>query len=298
MSVNAAFRTVRAACRAVQAAVGSGARPAAAGRAVLGVAALGTIVGLSSFGAVAGSANAVDTPAALGHHAADAAPAPGSPAEAATAAGSPAETVPAGSPAEATTAAGSPVEAAGPTDPVVASVTAVALPDAAKIPSYEGALQPNAYYCGPAATRIALTAHGYAPSFDDLARALGTTPAGTASIFEVTRVLNEVHGYERYESVELSHRGATGAQVKKLREDVKKAINEGDPVVANIIGTITDTAGEVHSYNGGHYVTITGYSDGGEIFTVTDPADRVGSNEYQVPLRVMADWISSRGYTA
>jgi hypothetical protein len=172
------------------------------------------------------------------------------------------------------------------------------MPDAAKIPSYEALLQPNAYYCGPAATRIALTAHGYRPSFDDLARALGTTPAGTASIFEVTRVLNDVHGYERYESVELSHRGATGAQVKRLRHDVMKAINEGDPVVANVIGTITDTAGEVHSYNGGHYVTITGYSDQGRMITVTDPADRVGSNEYQVPVRVMADWISSRGYTA
>jgi len=69
-------------------------------------------------------------------------------------------------------------------------------------------------------------------------------------------------------------------------------------VVANIIGTVTDTAGEVHSYNGGHYVTVTGYADGGRTITVTDPADRVGSNEYQVPLRVMADWISSRGYTA
>lgn len=271
MSVNAAFRTVRAACRTVHAAVGSGTRPAATGRAVLGVAALGAIVGLSSFGAVTGSANAADTPP---------------PADAAA-------PVDAGSPVDVAAPDG-----AAPTAEVVVSAAPVALPDAAKIPRYEGILQPNAYYCGPAATRIALTAHGYVPSFDDLARALGTTPAGTASIFEVTRVLNEVHGYERYESVELSHRGATGAQVKKLRDDVMKAINDGDPVVANVIGTVTDTAGEVHSYNGGHYVTITGYTDQGEFLTVTDPADRVGSNEYQVPLRVMADWISSRGYSA
>jgi hypothetical protein len=190
--------------------------------------------------------------------------------------------------------------AADPSD--LASSTAVAtlstVPDAAKVPSYEGALQPNAYYCGPAATRIALTAHGYRPTFDELAQALGTTPAGTASIFEVTRVLNQVHGSDRYESVELSQRGATSAQVKKLRHDVVAAINDGDPVVANIIGTITDTAGEVHSYNGGHYVAITGYADRGETVIVTDPADRVGSNEYRVPVRVMADWISSRGYSA
>jgi hypothetical protein len=179
-----------------------------------------------------------------------------------------------------------------------ATLAAPTRPDVAQLSGYDGALQPNAYYCGPAATRIALSVHGYRPSFDELAVALGTTPAGTASIFEVTRVLNSVYGDGRYKSVELAHKGATGAQVKKLRSDVMKAINEGDAVVANVIGTITDTAGEVHSYNGGHYVTITGYTDGGRTLTVTDPADSIGSNEYQVPLRVMADWISSRGYTA
>jgi Peptidase_C39 like family len=171
-------------------------------------------------------------------------------------------------------------------------------PDAGQVAGYEALLQPNGYYCAPAATRIALTAHGHTPTFDDLARDLGTTVRGTASIFEVTRVLNGVYGYERYKSVELSHKGATGRQVKNLRSDVIKAVNEGDPVVANIIGTVTDTAGEVHSYDGGHYLTITGYTDGGRTLTVTDPADAIGSNEYHVRLRVMADWISSRGYSA
>lgn len=264
--------SVHAAVRAVRTAVRDGARRAAVGRTALGLAAVGAMVGLSAVSGVVGP----------GARAADAAASEGA--------------------ASASEDAGviASEDAAAVALAEAASMTAapVAMPDAAKIPSYEALLQPNAYYCGPAATRIALTAHGYRPSFDDLARALGTTPAGTASIFEVTRVLNDVHGYERYESVELSHRGATGAQVKRLRHDVMKAINEGDPVVANVIGTITDTAGEVHSYNGGHYVTITGYSDQGRMITVTDPADRVGSNEYQVPVRVMADWISSRGYTA
>lgn len=188
--------------------------------------------------------------------------------------------------------------AATPTDAQSTTMAAPAKPDAAQLGGYDPALQPNAYYCGPAATRIALSVHGHRPSFDELASALGTTPAGTASIFEVTRVLNSVYGDQRYESVELPRKGATGAQVKKLRADVMNAITAGDAVVANIIGTITDTAGEIHSYNGGHYVTITGYSDGGRTLTVTDPADRIGSNEYQVPLPVMADWISSRGYAA
>jgi hypothetical protein len=276
VSVHAALRTLHTAAR-------DGVRRTASGRAVLGLAALGAIVGLSSFGAVVGPSAS----ASVGDDAASEGTAP-----AVAASGGTAAVAVSGD----TVASGD--TAVGPEEVAIVDTAPATMPEAAKVPSYEGALQPNGYYCGPAATRIALTAHGYRPSFDDLARALGTTPAGTASIFEVTRVLNDVHGYERYHSVELSHRGATSAQVKRLRYDVMKAINEGDPVVANVIGTVTDTAGEVHSYNGGHYVAITGYTDRGRMLTVTDPADRVGSNEYQVPVRVMADWISSRGYTA
>jgi YD repeat-containing protein len=72
----------------------------------------------------------------------------------------------------------------------------------------------------------------------------------------------------------------------------------GDPVVANIVGTVSDTIGEVHSYNGGHYLTITGYTQDGRLISITDPADRVGGNEYQVPLDRMADWMATRGYSA
>jgi hypothetical protein len=173
-----------------------------------------------------------------------------------------------------------------------------AVPAAAKLPSYVGALQPNGWYCAPAATRIALSAHAILPPFDDIAAALGTTRNGTASIFEVTRVLNMIYGADRYQSVELAERRATPEQVQKLQADVVRTINEGDAVVANIIGTVYDTAGERHAYNGGHYLTITGYGDSGATVTVTDPADRVGSNEYQVPVGAMADWIAARGYTA
>jgi len=173
-----------------------------------------------------------------------------------------------------------------------------ATPATMQLAGYVGALQPNGWYCGPAATRIALSAHGIVPSFDDIAAALGTTRNGTASIFEVSRVLNNIYGWQRYTSVEVPGGDITGNQVKSLREDVVTAINDGDPVVANIKGTITDFAGEVHSYPGGHYVTITGYSDNGDTVTVTDPADRVGSNEYQVSAATMLWWTASRGYTA
>jgi hypothetical protein len=170
-------------------------------------------------------------------------------------------------------------------------------PETYRIPSYDNQLQPNGFYCGPAATRIALTAHGFTPPQVGIAGALGTTEAGTASINEVTRVLNN-HVGARYGSVEISNRDATQAQTDQLQRDVVYSINQNDPVVANVAGTTMDTDGEYHSYPGGHYLTITGYTDEGRRVIVTDPADRVGSNEYQVPTDWMADWIATRGYTS
>jgi hypothetical protein len=180
--------------------------------------------------------------------------------------------------------------------PVAAVVAAVA--PTGRVANYVGALQPNGWYCGPAATRIALSAHGILPTFDTIAYGLGTTRHGTNSILDVTRVLNGYYGDGRYASVQIPERSATTAQVKKLRSDVVSTISAGDVVVANIKGTIFDTAGAMHSYNGGHYVSITGYTDSGGLVTVTDPADRIGSNEYQVPVAVMADWIATKGYAA
>ena len=169
-------------------------------------------------------------------------------------------------------------------------------PGANKVVGYDGALQPNGYYCAPAAVRIALSGHGHAPNFDDLAKDLHTTVNGTDSIHDVTRVLNYNLG-GGYRSVEIPERGANAEQTEKLRTDVVTSINAGDPIVANIAGTVSDTIGEVHSYNGGHYLTITGYTEDGRLISIADPADRAGGNEYQVPVDRMADWIATRGYS-
>ena len=171
-------------------------------------------------------------------------------------------------------------------------------PAATQLANIDGTLQPNGYYCGPAATRIALSAHDKTPSFDALANDLGTTTSGTNSIDDITRVLNANHGDDkRYVSVKLPNRNADDAQTDKLRTDVMAAIGAGDPVVVNIAGTVTDTDGQRHSYEGGHYLTATGYTEGGTLITITDPADRDGDNEYQVPVDRLADWAATRGYT-
>jgi hypothetical protein len=192
-----------------------------------------------------------------------------------------------------------PVTSAHAAEPAIPNVPANAAtaPEQARIDKYDGALQPNGYYCGPAATRIALSAHGQPPSFDALAKDLGTTRDGTKSIDDITRVLNQ-HTGGRYTAVKFDNPTVTDEQTNQLRTDIMTAINDGDPVVANIVGQVTDTKGETHRYAGGHYLTITGYTDNGHTVTITDPADRKGSNEYQLPIDTLADWTATRGYTS
>ncbi|MFE0588533.1 C39 family peptidase [Micromonospora echinospora] len=154
--------------------------------------------------------------------------------------------------------------------------------------------QPNFYYCGPAATRIALSAAGKHLSQDDLARKLGTTEAGTNSAEDVTRVLNELAG--GYRTTEIRESAASPEQIERLRADVVDALDAGDPVVANIKGSTVDTDGRAHSFPGGHYLTVVAYRDGGDVVRIADPADPVG--EYWMTTERLAHWIAERGYSS
>jgi hypothetical protein len=183
--------------------------------------------------------------------------------------------------------------------PTAKQPTAKRTPPAAKSLRHDGKLQPNYYYCGPAATRIALSAHAKrAPSHDSLAKQLGTTTAGTNSAEDITRVLNHQLGQGRYHTTELPDEAASPKQVEKLRRDIVTAVSNGDPVVANIAGTVSDTAGEQHSYEGGHYLTVVGYSANGSVAKIADPADTVGGNEYRLSTTTLANWIATRGYSS
>jgi hypothetical protein len=161
---------------------------------------------------------------------------------------------------------------------------------------YDFKLQPNYYYCGPAATRIALTAHGKTPSQDEVAKMLGTTTNGTNSAVDVTRVLNSQLGAGRYHTREIRGSTAKPAQMDQLQSDLVTAVNQGDVVVANVIGQVVDTEGNTHSYQGGHYLTAVGYNDNGRIATIADPADPDGDGAYQLSTIDLANWIATRGY--
>nr|BFE59984.1 hypothetical protein GCM10020063_045100 [Dactylosporangium thailandense] len=165
--------------------------------------------------------------------------------------------------------------------------------------AYDFQLQPNFYYCGPAATRIALTAAGHAITQDRAASMLGTTTNGTNSALDTTRVLNSVIGDGRtvYRTREIPAYPATSAQAKQLQADVVSTISSGRAVVANIAGHLTDNAGVYHSYEGGHYLTVVGYQDGGSTVKIADPANPRGDGTYWVSVPKLADWISQRGYS-
>ncbi|MDT5028743.1 MAG: hypothetical protein QOE61_5169 [Micromonosporaceae bacterium] len=158
--------------------------------------------------------------------------------------------------------------------------------------------QPNYYYCGPAATRIALTALGKTISMDTLAKQLGTTSDGTNSAADITRVLNSDTGDGFYKTHKIPGQTATAAEMDQLKADVVHAISYDHPVVANVAGSVTDNAGAVHSYQGGHYLTVVGYTDGGLTVKISDPADPVGNGSYTMPVASLANWIATRGYSA
>ena len=200
--------------------------------------------------------------------------------------------------------AAAPVAHSVSTAPAAAHAAPVGKPAApAPVPSAKALhhsfqLQSTGWWCGPSATRVALSAQGKTFTQAQVAKMLGTTEDGTPSAKDVTRVLNQQLGKGKYHMVEISGAKASKAQTDLLKADVVKAINAGKPVVANIAGTVTDDNGDVHSYEGGHYLPIVGYSNGGATVKIADSADTVGSPYYDISTDKVANWIATRGYAA
>ncbi|WP_036371812.1 C39 family peptidase [Micromonospora sp. ATCC 39149] len=156
--------------------------------------------------------------------------------------------------------------------------------------------QPNFYYCGPAAARNALSVQGKDIDVDTMAKQMGTTEAGTNSINDITPVLNKETGKaDAYRSVEIRTGKADDKQTKTLRADIVRTIDDGRAVVANIAGTATDTDGVSHSFAGGHYISVVGYRDNGDVVKIADSANPDQAS-YWITVDHLADWIATRGY--
>ncbi|WBB78642.1 C39 family peptidase [Micromonospora sp. WMMD882] len=156
--------------------------------------------------------------------------------------------------------------------------------------------QPNFYYCGPAAARNALTAMDKTPDQDQVAKEMGTTEAGTDSANDITRFLNKETG-GKYRTVEISTPEADDKQTDTFRADIVKAIDDGRAVVANVAGTATDTDGVSHSFEGGHYLSVVGYRDGGDTVKIADSANPAQAS-YWMTTEALADWTATRGYSS
>lgn len=156
--------------------------------------------------------------------------------------------------------------------------------------------QPNYYWCGPAATRNALTATGHNITMASLAHTMGTTEAGTNSANDITAALNKVTRSHKYHTTELAKPTITAKQANTLQRDIVTTIDDHRAVVANVAGTATDTHGTTHSYQGGHYIAVHGYRDHGRQVKIADSADPKTAH-YWIDTNHLANWIATRGYS-
>lgn len=154
--------------------------------------------------------------------------------------------------------------------------------------------QINGWYCGPAATQVALSAKGVARTQDVLAGLLHTTTEGTGSSADVVRVLNGLLGAGTYEATFIGGMDATAEQVDELRRDVRYTIDAGYALVCNVAGPIVAQDGAPYRYDGGHYVAVVGYDVPDDTVLVAD----VNVREYWITTGQLATWIASRGYSS
>jgi hypothetical protein len=185
----------------------------------------------------------------------------------------------------------------------VATLAPSTIDSAAAAPSestirYEFQWQETGYWCGPAATRIALTGRGRHYSQSSIANALGTTTDGTSSAHETTRVLNDLGKTSFYETKMIPGIWATDSEIARLKNDVLYDIPRGYPIVANVVGTAVDTDGDTHSYSGGHYLAVVGYRDNGNTVKIADSADANRVGWYWMSTTRLAHWVAMRGYSA
>ena len=158
-------------------------------------------------------------------------------------------------------------------------------------------VQETGYWCGPAATRIALSARGVYRSQADLAAEIGTTPNGTDWVGQVTGVLGGYVGW--YETKEMPNDPPSQAQKDLFWHDIVVDIDNGYPIVANIVAP---PGNQPPGYPGDqtiyHYFTVIGYNDVDGTVMIADPASFSGNQLYWLTFDQLASLIPPKGYSA
>ncbi|GAA4518154.1 hypothetical protein GCM10023191_091850 [Actinoallomurus oryzae] len=163
--------------------------------------------------------------------------------------------------------------------------------------------QERYYYCGPASTKIALSARMTPPSQDTLAASLGTTTNGTDDISNVVATLNHFLGTTWYERKPVND-PPTQAQRDLLKQDLVFDVDRGWAIVANVV-----SGWRPPGYPSGtiyHYVAVVGYADDGDSAVIADPAGAGAGGSgwtavpktYTISTYDLGTWIGLKAYAA
>ncbi len=159
--------------------------------------------------------------------------------------------------------------------------------------------QQTGYWCGPAATRIALSAKtSNLPSQQQLANELPTDEDGTDWIGQVTRVLNNRLGTSYYETKEMPNDPPTQAQRNLLWHDITYDIDRGWALVANIVAPASNHPPGYPNYTIWHYFTVIGYDSSDSTVLIADPAGFNPNATYWLTFNQLATLIPPKGYSA
>lgn len=157
--------------------------------------------------------------------------------------------------------------------------------------------QETGYWCGPASTRIALSAQGVNVSQQQMANELPTTENGTDWIGQVTQVLNN-HLGAGYVTREMPNDPPTQDQKDLLWNDIVHDIDNGYAVVTNIVAPAGNHPPGYPDYTIYHYFTVIGYNaDTGEVL-IADPAGFADTPTYWLTFDKLASLVPPKGYSA
>jgi hypothetical protein len=190
-------------------------------------------------------------------------------------------------------------EAAGPDGAVEADALVeidAATEPAQRVLEVDFQVQETGYWCGPAATRHALSARIAPPSQATLASELPTTTNGTDYIGQVTTVLNDYLGDGRYRTVEMPNDPPTQEQRDRLWDDVTYSIANGYAVVANIVAPPSNHPPGYPDETIYHYFAVIGYDRDEQRVYVADSA-AFSQHMYWLSFDQLATLIPPKGYS-
>jgi LGFP repeat/Peptidase_C39 like family len=167
-----------------------------------------------------------------------------------------------------------------------------------KVLNIQYQVQETGWWCGPAATRVALSARGQFPSQAQLANELGTTVNGTDWIGQVTATLNARLGPGTYYTREIPNDPPTPQQRDMLWGDIVRNVDAGYAVVTNIVAPPSNHPPGYPNETIYHYFAVIGYNPDTWQVYIADSANFGGNKLYWLSFDQLASLIPPKGYAA